>query len=115
MGPLNRPKIDQVQAWTSQCPFLYSRMSQDRPRVPQDSKVEAPSMPNDTHGLNNSARGPALLAALLEDPNQLMSFQPKGEDVQEIEAWRILDILSVGGGGFDAWYTENSAHFTRVQ
>jgi hypothetical protein len=65
--------------------------------------------------LNNSARGPALLAALLEDPNQLMSWQKKGEDVQEIEAWRILDILSVGGGGFDAWYTENSAHFTRVQ
>ncbi len=24
--------------------------SQDRPRVPQDAKVEAPSMPNDTHG-----------------------------------------------------------------
>ena len=26
---------------------------QDRPRVPQDAKVEAPSMPNDTHGYQN--------------------------------------------------------------
>ena len=48
--PLNRQKINKIQAWTSQCPFLCSPMSQDRPRVPQDAKVEAPSMPNDTHG-----------------------------------------------------------------
>ena len=27
--------------------------SQDRPRVPRDAKVEAPSMPNDTHGHQN--------------------------------------------------------------
>ena len=33
MGPLNQQKIHKIQAWTSQCPFLYSLMSQDRPRI----------------------------------------------------------------------------------
>ena len=50
MGPQNHYKIDQIQAWTPQGPSLCPPMSQDRPRVPQDAKVEAPIMPNDTHG-----------------------------------------------------------------
>ena len=50
MGPLNQLKIDKIQAWTSQVLPNVPGSSQDRPRVPQDAKVEAPSMPNDTHG-----------------------------------------------------------------
>ena len=50
MESLNQQKIDKIQAWTSQGPSLCSSMSQDRPRVLQDAKVEAPSLPNDTHG-----------------------------------------------------------------
>ena len=61
MGPQNHQKIDKIQAWTSQGPSLCPPMSQDRPRIVpgpsqdrprvlQDAKVEAPSMPNDTHG-----------------------------------------------------------------
>ena len=53
MAPLNQFKVNKIQACTSKCPFLYSPMSQDRPRVPQDAKVEAPSMPNDIHGYQN--------------------------------------------------------------
>ena len=33
-----------------QCPRIVPGSSQDRPRDLQDAKVEAPSMPNDTHG-----------------------------------------------------------------
>ena len=33
MGPPNQPEIDKIQAWTSQCPFMSSLMSQDRPRI----------------------------------------------------------------------------------
>ena len=57
MDAINQTKNDQIQAWTLQSPFLYSLIvpgsSQDRPRVHQDRKVEAPSMPNDTHGHQN--------------------------------------------------------------
>ena len=58
IGPRNQQKIDRIQAWTSQGPSLCPPMSQDRPRIVpgssqgppgRQSKVEAPSMPNDTH------------------------------------------------------------------
>ena len=42
------PSLDLTSA--PQCPRIVPGSSQDRPRVPQDAKVEAPSMPNDTHG-----------------------------------------------------------------
>ena len=54
MGPLNRPKINKNPSLDLKVSFLVlpnvPGSSQDRPRVPQDAKVEAPSMPNDTYG-----------------------------------------------------------------
>ena len=50
MDPLNHQKIDKIRAWTSQGPSLCPPMSQDRPRVPQDAKVEAPSSQITTMG-----------------------------------------------------------------
>ena len=42
MGPINQLKIKIIQAWSSTCPFLYSPMSQARPRIvpgpPKDPK-----------------------------------------------------------------------------
>ena len=57
-GPLSHQKIDKIRAWTSQGPSLCPPMSQDRPRivpqdrprVPQDAKVEAPSSQITTMG-----------------------------------------------------------------
>ena len=71
MGPQNHQKTDKIQAWTSQGPSLCPPMSPDRPRIvpaaPQDRprivpgsprtpKGEAPSMPNDTYGYQNSPK-----------------------------------------------------------
>ena len=53
MGPLNQLKINELQAWTSQVLPNVPGSSQDRPRVTQDGKVEAPSMPNDIRGHQN--------------------------------------------------------------
>ena len=47
MVSINPPKMHKIQAWALMPSSLCSPMSQDRPRVPQDAKVEAPSMPND--------------------------------------------------------------------
>ena len=51
--PRNQPKIDKIQAWTSQYPRC-SPMSQDRPRVSQDAKEEAPCMPSHMQGHQKS-------------------------------------------------------------
>ena len=52
---INQQKIDKIQAWKVSCLVLPNvpGSSQDRPRVPQDGKVEAQSMPNDTHAHHN--------------------------------------------------------------
>ena len=34
----NQPKVGKIQAWTSKCPFLCSRMFQDRPRIAPGSQ-----------------------------------------------------------------------------
>ena len=42
MGPLNQPKIDKIQAWTSVSCLVapnFAGSSQDRPRVPQDGTM----------------------------------------------------------------------------
>ena len=45
-----KPGPHRVLPCALQCPRIVPGSSQDRPRDLQDAKVEAPSMPNDTHG-----------------------------------------------------------------
>ena len=46
----SQPVPHRVLPCALQCPKIVPGPSQYRPRVLQDAKVEAPSMPNDTHG-----------------------------------------------------------------
>ena len=46
----SKPGPHRVLPCALQCPKIVPGPSQYRPRVLQDAKVEAPSMPNDTHG-----------------------------------------------------------------
>ena len=46
----SKPGPHRVLPCALQCPRIVPGSSQYRPRVLQDAKVEAPSMPNDTHG-----------------------------------------------------------------
>ena len=46
----SKPGPHRVLPCALQCPRIVPWSSQDRPRVLQDAIVEAPSMPNDTHG-----------------------------------------------------------------
>ena len=50
MRSLNPLEIDKNQAWTSNCPLLCSPKFQDRLRVSQEARVQAPRMPNDNFG-----------------------------------------------------------------
>ena len=71
---------------------------------------------DDVEKVFNTASGPALLAKLLEDPNQLMSFRlTPDDDVTQVPAWKVLDISAEGNGGFHVWYKANKAHYTRAQ
>ena len=45
----SKPGPHRVLPCALQCPRIVPESSQDRPRDLQDAKVEAPSMPNDTH------------------------------------------------------------------
>ena len=58
----SKPKIDKIRAWTSQGASLCPPLSQDRPRLTQDAKVEAPSMPNNTHGQQNQQKSEEIQA-----------------------------------------------------
>ena len=46
----SKPGPPRVLPCALQCPRIVPGSSQDRFRVLQDAKVEAPSIPNDTHG-----------------------------------------------------------------
>ena len=46
----SKPGPPRVLPCALQCPRIVPGSSKDRPRDLQDAKVEAPSMPNDTHG-----------------------------------------------------------------
>jgi len=71
---------------------------------------------DDVEKVFNTASGPSLLAKLLDDPNQLMSFRlTPDDDVTQVQAWKVLDVLAEGNGGFHVWYKENKAHYTRAQ
>ena len=49
----SKPGPHKILPGALQCPRIGPGSSQDRPKVPRDAKVEAPSMPNDTHGHQN--------------------------------------------------------------
>ena len=46
----SKPGAHRVLPCAFQCPRVVPGSSQDRRRVPQAAKVEAPGMPNDTQG-----------------------------------------------------------------
>ena len=52
-GSAKSAKINKIQAWNSKCPFLNSP-PRNVPGSSQDAKIEAPIMPNDTHGHHKS-------------------------------------------------------------
>ena len=84
---LQNPSLDFTRSFLVPSNVLGS--SQDRPRITQDTKVEAQSMPNDTHGHQNPKKirkdpGLDLKVSLLCSP--VSQNRPRVPQVRQSEA-----------------------------
>ena len=81
MPSLNPPKINKNPSPDREVFFLCSQVPQDRPELPQDVKVEAPSVPNDKFR-HQKCQDPFAKMPRIESPRAMSNGQePAAEGV----------------------------------